>query len=263
VTDNGVGISEVAQSRIFEEFTQGDDSTTRRFGGTGLGLAISKRLASLLGGEIGFTSELGRGSTFWIEVPSLTGSPENIPVSPLESETISLTRKLHILVAEDNTINQMMIEHLLRRDGHHCDIVANGMEALTAVQNTPYDVVLMDAQMPEMDGEEATQCIRRLAPPDCNIPIIMATANAMAGDRERYLALGVNEYVAKPIDVRLLMTALAKVTNTPTTIIAKPERSALDQEIASSSKSDKDESVSAKPDGQSPFDKIFTKYQSL
>jgi CheY-like chemotaxis protein len=157
----------------------------------------------------------------------------------------------------------MLIDHLLRRDGHQCDIVANGMEALTAIQNATYDVVLMDAQMPEMDGEEATQCIRRLAPPDCNIPIIMATANAMAGDRERYLALGVNEYVAKPIDVRLLMLALAQVTNTPTMIVAKTEPDPIDETIISSTGSEGDGSASALPKSASPFDKIFTKYQSL
>jgi signal transduction histidine kinase/DNA-binding NarL/FixJ family response regulator len=261
VADNGIGISEEAQSRIFGEFIQGDDSTTRRFGGAGLGLAISNRLVTLLGGVIGFTSELGRGSTFWVEIPTIAGLSEDIPAASLDAENLSLTRKLNILVAEDNAINQMLIDHLLRRDGHQCLIVENGMEALAAVQTNAFDVILMDAQMPEMDGEEATQCIRRLAPPACNIPIIMATANAMAGDRERYLALGVNEYVAKPIDVRLLMTALAHVTNTPTIIVAALEQDSVDPGNLNLAASIEDGSVS--PTGTSPFDKIFTKYKSL
>jgi CheY-like chemotaxis protein len=209
VSDTGIGISEDAQEKIFAEFTQADDSTVRRFGGTGLGLSICKNFVSLLGGELHVESEPGIGSTFWFDVPTRIGEFESV-LNGAEIGTAPDMPPMRVLVAEDNAINQMVIEHLLNRLGHHCDMVANGGEAVIAVTKAPYDVILMDAQMPEMDGEQAMRQIRAMAPPIGAIPIIMVTADAMAGDRERYISYGADDYVSKPIDIDALAHALAR-----------------------------------------------------
>lgn len=209
VTDTGIGIGVEAQRQLFSRFTQADSTITRRFGGTGLGLAISQQLAQLLGGQIRVSSVEGQGSTFSVDVPcALAVAPPGLAFDDATA-TMSL-RPLRILVAEDNHINQQLITHMLNRDGHSCDVVANGLEAIAAVGQAPYDLILMDAQMPEMDGIVATQRIRSLPPPDGKIPIIFLTANAMKGDRERYLAAGANDYVSKPIEVRLLHAAMLR-----------------------------------------------------
>ena len=213
VRDTGIGISEEARSRLFARFSQADSSTTRKFGGTGLGLAICKQLVELMGGEIGVASQPGRGSAFFFTVRCEVGE------QPAESDTAEADaasplgmRKLRVLVAEDNSVNQLFIKLMLGRLGHFVDVVASGVEAVEAVKRVPYDLVLMDIQMPEMDGPTATKVIRQLDRPLCRIPIIALTANAMLGQREEYLAAGMDDYVSKPIEPALLLAAMARVT---------------------------------------------------
>jgi signal transduction histidine kinase/CheY-like chemotaxis protein len=213
VRDTGIGITEEARSRLFARFSQADSSTTRKFGGTGLGLAICKQLTELMGGEIGVVSQPGRGSAFFFTIRCGLGEQPAEPHST-EADTASsaATRKLRILVAEDNSVNQLFIKMMLCRLGHLVDVVANGAEAVEAVKRVPYDLVLMDIQMPEMDGPTAAKVIRQLDRPICRIPIIALTANAMLGQREEYLSVGMDDYVSKPIERSLLLAAMARVT---------------------------------------------------
>lgn len=214
VTDTGIGVAKKHQTAIFNRFTQADSSTVREFGGTGLGLAISKQLVEMMQGRIGVDSEPGAGSTFWFEIPlvfSRTGSAQDVPAA--EPVTAGVARALHVLVAEDNEINQLFIGTLLTKAGHTVKIVTNGEEAVAAVQEGSFDAVLMDVHMPVMDGIDATRNIRALSDEKRDIPIIALTANAMEDDREHYLAAGMSDYVSKPIDVDLLAAALAKTTS--------------------------------------------------
>jgi CheY-like chemotaxis protein len=223
ISDTGIGITEAAQATLFEKFTQADVSTTRKFGGSGLGLTIAKQIVELLDGEIGLESEPGMGSTFWFRIPCREGDPaacageagdeaEQLMREPGE-------RRVRLLVAEDNRVNQMIITAMLERAGHRVDVVANGLEAVTAVLRTPYDAVLMDINMPEMDGRAATRKIRDLQGGEGGVPIIALTANAMAGDREAYLAVGMNDYVSKPIEQAELFLALRRCLGTD---VARP-----------------------------------------
>ncbi len=212
ITDTGIGIEPDLKDKLFERFAQADSSTTREYGGTGLGLAISKQLVELMGGQIGVESTVGVGSTFWFTLAASIGekpedeSTDDAPDTPVE------TPPLRILVAEDNHVNQLVIAATLRRANHSIDMVGNGREALEAVRKVPYDLVLMDVQMPELDGPTATAEIRKLPGPVSRIPVIALTANAMAGHREEYLAAGMDEYVSKPIDTGKLFAAIARVT---------------------------------------------------
>jgi signal transduction histidine kinase/CheY-like chemotaxis protein len=207
VSDTGIGIAADKIERLFGRFSQADSSIARRFGGTGLGLAISKQLVELMGGRIGVESLEGQGSTFWFELPLAEGQPVQTE-SPTPTDGPATRRSLRILVAEDNQVNQMVIGLMLRQLGHQVDVVINGIEACEQVQKAPYDLVLMDMQMPEMDGLTATSTIRKLPHPCAKIPIIALTANAMEGDRERYIAAGMDDYVAKPIALPMLVGAM-------------------------------------------------------
>ncbi len=214
VEDTGIGIPEAMQSRIFESFHQADASTTRRFGGTGLGLAISKKLVELMGGRIGVQSTEGQGSRFWITIPvSQASAPDSCieAVSEGEGETQN-SRPMKILVAEDNEVNQIVIREYICAFGHEFTLVENGEQAIEAVRREPFDLILMDVQMPVMDGLEATKAIRQLSEPARSIPIIALTANAMSGDREHYMANGMTDYVPKPIDSQMLKRAIVKAT---------------------------------------------------
>jgi hypothetical protein len=220
IRDTGIGVSEEQKEILFQPFTQADSSTTRQFGGTGLGLTICKNLVELLGGEIGLESIPGKGSTFWFTVSVERGNGK-INQTNLTIETPTLPtevlqeRSLRILIAEDNKINQKVISWLLAPLNGQFDIVENGLEAVAAVTRSNYDLVLMDIQMPEMDGVAATKQIRSLAGPVGQIPIIAMTANAMQGDREKYLLAGMNDYVAKPIDQRDFLTIITRIASIP------------------------------------------------
>jgi CheY-like chemotaxis protein len=203
VTDTGVGIPLLAQARLFESFTQADNSTTRKYGGTGLGLTISKRLAELMGGTIGVTSESGRGSSFWFTVHLPVSDKTSLSISPLKDAIASVSHdaqsRARILVVEDNAINQKVAVHLLSRLGYLADVAGHGAEALEMVQKYPYDLVLMDCQMPVMDGFEAARAIRAAGEPFLHVPIVALTASVLPGQRAKCLAAGMNDYLAKPV----------------------------------------------------------------
>ena len=213
VTDTGIGIPREIQGRLFESFTQADASTTRRYGGTGLGLAICRRLVDLMGGSINLASESGVGSTFWFTIPLENADPHSDPTAGLDalfdpSETLPPASGC-VLLAEDNVVNQRVGVTLLRRLGYTVDVVANGREAISAVLRNHYDAILMDCQMPEMDGYAAARAIRQISS-TTHIPIIALTANAMAGDRERCLEAGMDDYIAKPIQSEMLARNLSR-----------------------------------------------------
>jgi len=211
VIDTGIGIPDAAQANLFTRFTQADSSTSRKYGGTGLGLAICKQLVDLMGGEIGLESHPERGSRFWFTVRCQTARPQRATDGLGLAGVQRPRRGLRILVAEDNQVNQLLVSALLRRLGCQVDLVSNGLEAISAVQRIPYDLILMDVQMPEMDGIAAAQAIRRLPGDVRRIPIIALTANAMAGQREEYIEAGMDDYVSKPIDMAQLMGAMTRL----------------------------------------------------
>ena len=207
VRDTGIGIAPEQLPRLFQSFFQTDSSVTRKYGGTGLGLAISKRLVELMGGTIGVHSVPGQGSTFWFELPlgrRATAEPDS--GSSAQSPPRHL-RGRRILLVEDNRMNQEVALHMLRRVGLQVDVAAHGGEALERLAQGTYDAILMDCQMPVMDGYEATRRIRAL-PGFAQLPIIAMTANALRGDRERSLEAGMNEHLSKPINLHQLYQTL-------------------------------------------------------
>jgi PAS domain S-box-containing protein len=210
VRDTGIGIPEDRQSDIFESFTQIEGGSSRRHGGTGLGLAICRNLVALMGGQIGLESRPGAGSTFWFEAAlSKGGCPAELPAAPLHGPdqlpaagAARLTRlaPFRILLAEDNEVNCRVAMSMVERLGCQVQAVRNGREAVETLDHTRHDLVLMDVQMPEMDGFAATAAIRqRERGTGRHIPIVAMTAHAMQGDRERCLAAGMDDYLAKPI----------------------------------------------------------------
>jgi signal transduction histidine kinase/FixJ family two-component response regulator/HPt (histidine-containing phosphotransfer) domain-containing protein len=212
VIDTGVGIEPALQSKLFEAFSQVDGSLTRKHGGTGLGLAICRQLVGLMKGRIGVTSEPGKGSNFWFVLPlrrlESTASLE-LPaallarsLAPPPSSKSGASRK--ILVAEDNPINQEVIREVLSELGYEADIVENGLLALRALELESYPVVLMDCQMPELDGYGAAREIRRREGQGHHISLIAVTAHAFEGEREKALAAGMDDYVTKPISAGVL-----------------------------------------------------------
>ncbi len=210
VSDTGIGIPPDRLDRLFKTFSQVDASTTRQYGGTGLGLAISKQLAELMGGHVGVASEPGRGSTFWFtaQLPVDTA----VPVAAPASVAAAVTAGRRVLVAEDNDVNQMVVGEMLRRLGYAAELVDNGHAAVVASAGGGFDLVLMDCQMPVMDGFEAAAAIRAREadrPGSRRLPVIALTANAIKGDRERCLAAGMDDYLTKPIDGRELAAKLA------------------------------------------------------
>ncbi len=215
VRDTGIGISEENQKKLFQSFNQADASTTRRFGGTGLGLAICRKLVELMNGTLALTSSPGQGSTFSFTLRyARQNSPA--PAAPMPAAAAApskLASGLRILLAEDNPVNQMVALKQLMKLGCVADIAKNGLEAVEAWQKGKYQAILMDCEMPELDGYEAARKIRELETAQNLSPvrIIAMTAHAMQGDSDRCLAAGMNDYMAKPVDAKTLKEALEKV----------------------------------------------------
>ncbi len=210
VQDTGPGIPAERREHLFEPFVQGDGSTHRRHGGTGLGLAISQQLAILMGGEIGVDSQPGRGSRFWFTAAfGKAGPPAQVPAQA-PAPALAATPVAappppgRILVVEDNPVNQRIALRMLDKAGYAADAVSSGRQALEAICARDYALILMDVQMPEMDGFETTAEIRRLQADRAHTPVLAMTANAMSGDREKCLAAGMDDYLSKPVQIAAL-----------------------------------------------------------
>jgi signal transduction histidine kinase/ActR/RegA family two-component response regulator/HPt (histidine-containing phosphotransfer) domain-containing protein len=218
VSDTGIGIPADKQGAIFDSFSQADVSTTRRYGGTGLGLAICARLVGLMGGSIRVDSTPGQGSRFHVAVRigqdmALFGGMAEpvLPTGAVSMGDVVTDAPLHLLLAEDNPVNQRLAVLLLGKLGHRVAVASDGAEAVAMQAATPFDAILMDMQMPVLDGLEATRAIRAAAAPGSRVPIIALTANAMQGDRERCLAGGMDGYLSKPVDPALLRRELNRL----------------------------------------------------
>jgi signal transduction histidine kinase/ActR/RegA family two-component response regulator len=213
IKDTGIGIPQDRISSLFQSFSQVDMSTTRKYGGTGLGLAISKKLVELMGGTIWAQSEIGRGSTFYFTISADTATPkqyleakETLPETDLKQNRRG---QLKLLLAEDNLVNQKVALHMLKKLGIRADVAANGLEVLLALERQSYDVVLMDVQMPELDGFETARAIRERW--KNGMPHIIAlTAHALEGDRKRCIEAGMDDYVSKPVSMKELASAIEK-----------------------------------------------------
>jgi PAS domain S-box-containing protein len=218
IADSGIGIPEDVRGRLFERFVQADASTTRQFGGTGLGLSICRELCALMHGEIGVDSVEGQGSTFWFTArfdvadgataAGLMTEERNIDMAENTDAAGGEALRKRILLAEDNPVNQLVAVATLKKLGYETVVVENGQLAVEAVQKDSYAAIIMDLQMPVMDGIQATRAIRALDAPCARIPILALTADAMKGDRERCLDAGIDYYLTKPMDIRLLDTTL-------------------------------------------------------
>ena len=241
VTDTGIGIAPAAQSKVFESFTQADNSTSRRYGGTGLGTTISRELVELMGGYLGLRSEVGVGSTFWFELalkkelasavdiptfapPPIAGAtpqtsilvqsavPILTPEYASNDENIAGSRvPYQVLVAEDNPVNRTVIHKLLERAGHICHLVDNGEEALDAMELQEFDAVILDMNMPVMNGIDATRAMRVLAARDRHMPIIMLSADVTADTKREAIDAGVDHFLPKPIQIDILLDNLDRL----------------------------------------------------
>jgi signal transduction histidine kinase/CheY-like chemotaxis protein len=227
VEDTGIGIASHKLDSIFDRFTQADSSTTREFGGTGLGLAITKELVTLMNGEISLESEMQKGTTFKVRIPFEQDIDEKDEVAFIEenglNEPETETNSIQVLLVEDNMINQKVALKILEKNGFIVDIAKNGSEAVKKVEKNNYNLIFMDIQMPVMDGIEATNAIRSLTQPKNKIPIIAMTANAMKGDREKYINSGLDDYISKPIDQQALREIILKWLSHSKQIVDKQE----------------------------------------
>jgi len=211
IIDTGIGIPESAKDRIFTEYLQADEATARKFGGTGLGLPIAKKLVELMNGEIGFESNVGKGSTFWFTVVLSIGKEPPYSLQDKDTLFIDDKDKYSILIAEDNLINQKVVIATLKRMGHRMEVANDGKIAFEMHKKNRYDVVLMDIQMPVMDGFESTRLIREYESKmgfSKRVNIIAMTANAMKEDREKCLNAGMDNYISKPfraVDLSILL----------------------------------------------------------
>ncbi len=220
VSDTGIGMTDQVKSRLFTSFTQADASITRRFGGTGLGLSITRQLARMMSGDVEVVSELGHGSTFTLtflaNAPGQSQSEEVDAASPavvgdeLTEAELKRLNGLRVLLVDDNAVNRQVVRLFMARFAPIFVEAANGQEALDRLTADPFDVVLLDVHMPVMDGREAIKRIRASSQPWRDIPVIALTADAMSGDREKYLALGMDDYLSKPIDQRELAWKLVR-----------------------------------------------------
>ena len=209
VADTGIGIRADQVGALFQPFAQIDASSTRRHGGTGLGLAIAKRVVEVMGGGIGVAGHAGAGATFWFEIPAPAAADAPRPAAAVGAERAGALR---VLVVEDNAVNQAVTVKMLERLGCRAEVAEDGALALDALRAHDFDLVLMDCNMPVLDGYEATRCLRDPASGVRNprIPVIAVTANAMVGDRERCIAAGMDDYLAKPIQMQTLKDMLAR-----------------------------------------------------
>jgi CheY-like chemotaxis protein len=214
-----MGISGEGQRQLFQAFGQVDSSATRRHGGTGLGLAISKQLVETMGGEIGLESTLGSGSTFWftVELPPATAPEPRLSHEVSRSKGVDRSRPhptpavgARVLVAEDNPVNQLVATRMLEKLGYRADVAGNGAEAVEALMTIDYALVLMDCQMPELDGFEATREIRRRQTPPRRTPVIAMTAAATPSDRDRCYEADMDDYISKPVRLGELGDVLAR-----------------------------------------------------
>ena len=224
VEDSGVGIDEVAGEDLFERFSQADGSTTRRFGGAGLGLAITRRLATLMGGDVGFTSQPGQGSTFWLEV----AAERTVETAAVEDDAdLALLTGRKVLVVEDNATNRLIASRLLQAMGAVVEIAEDGAAGVEAAANPGqtggFDLIFMDIQMPGIDGVEAARRIRNLGGAAGRTPIVAMTANAMAHQQAAYLAAGMNGAVAKPLSPTALVQVITAVL-AANSEVARPEK---------------------------------------
>jgi len=220
VRDTGIGIAAEDLPKLFQRFSQAEGGLTRRFGGTGLGLAISRQLTRLMGGDIDVASQEGIGTRFtaWLELPQAAIgdiAPEAGPPSTAVALDDKVLAGVRILVAEDNEVNQIVIDHLLTRFGATFEIVADGFLAVGRARAKPFDLILMDIQMPRMNGIEATCLIRGTPGPNSGTPVIALTANSMPGDHEAYFAAGMTDAIAKPIDLAVLATVARRAVGRP------------------------------------------------
>jgi CheY-like chemotaxis protein len=219
VRDTGPGIPAAKQQLIFEPFTQADGSTTRQYGGTGLGLSISTKLEALMGGRMLLESAPGEGSTFHFTVTLQRSAgaerlPVALPAGAANSGRVASRRPIRVLLADDNLVNRVIATRLLERAGHQVTAVEDGHAALAALDEQQVDLILMDLEMPGMNGIETTGAIRaRETGRGCRMPIVALTAHAMAGDRERCLAAGMDGYITKPIDRSELLAAVERLSH--------------------------------------------------
>lgn len=224
VKDTGIGISPEVQQNLFEPFVQADRSTSRQYGGTGLGLSISRSLVKMLGGELAVESELGKGSRFWFRLPLLHAqdSPDDIfadtktveEKSDHKQEPLYLAedqKKCRVLIVDDNAANRQLLRLLLRKLDIETDLAENGAVAIQACETKKYDLILMDLQMPKMDGFEATRLIRSTETGTRRTPIIAVTAGEVTTEWERCLQSGMDGYLSKPIDLERLKGVLQNV----------------------------------------------------
>jgi signal transduction histidine kinase/ActR/RegA family two-component response regulator len=215
VIDSGIGIDPARLEQMFQPFVQADVSTTREYGGNGLGLAIAKELVELMGGAIGASSQPGRGSTFWFELP-LPEVEETAAQRSGRDRVVELSERRGdpdaalVLVVEDSPVNRLVAVHVLERCGFRSHVVNDGREALQALSSQRYDAVLMDCQMPDIDGYEATRELRRRENGGRHTPVIAMTAHAMTGDRERCIEAGMDDYIAKPVRMQTLNDVLRR-----------------------------------------------------
>lgn len=233
VKDSGIGIDPLILPRLFQPFTQGDSSTSRKHGGTGLGLAISKRLVNFLGGKMGVDSAMGVGSRFWFSLQLIESQSTNFKANIVNGHSIIENHSSkNILLVEDNIVNQHVAEKILSKLGYTIDIVDNGLKAVNRIKEKSYDLILMDCQMPEMDGYTSTKEIRKYeANLNKHTPIIAVTAHALKGDEEKCLACGMDDYIAKPFDIQFLSSILCKYLGTTQINIFSPDN--VDTEVKS------------------------------
>jgi CheY-like chemotaxis protein len=223
VEDTGIGIPAQVQDRVFERFDQGDASTTRRFGGSGLGLSITRRLAQMMGGDVGFTSTEGQGSIFWLEVeaaparalapPPATGGAPATDGAPAADEgpADGVLAGLRILVVEDNSTNRIIATKLLEQIGAFVETASDGYLGVEAAARGGFDLILMDVQMPGIDGLEAARRVRALDTPAGRTPIVALTANVLSHQRQAYLDAGMDGIVGKPISPAALLAEIARL----------------------------------------------------